>query len=331
MRPARSDFVDEEALRVPPSPDPRRRLRRSLQGVARRPARALRRLGRGRAPATSAGVRGDRRLAPRAGAPLPLRARAARRARDRARRTGRRPSRGGGLDRLRARRHLRRREAPVARPGADGRRRPAAAAAPRRPRRRLLWSGRFEEADRALAKAIELAERAGDERTRVRSRLSQLRLRFQVDPAADYEELEAERLEAAARCEANGDDFGAARAWRLVNWARWGSCKLEGMRRPAERAYEHDRRAKDPHYPQDDLIGVLVSMTLGTRRPRPGRSRRAQQILERVRGHRGAEAYALCFLGQLRGNARPAGGGARDDPRGRRRPAVSWATSPARR
>ena len=60
----------------------------------------------------------------------------------------------------------------------------------------LLWSGRFDEADRALAEAIELAERAGDERTRIRSRLSQLRLRFQVDPEADYEELEAE----GARC-----------------------------------------------------------------------------------------------------------------------------------
>jgi hypothetical protein len=72
------------------------------------------------------------------------------------------------------------------------------------------------------------------------------------------------------------------------------------MREPAERAYEHDRRAKDPHYPQDDLIGVLVSMTFG---PTPA-SRALEEgarILERVRGHRGAEAYALCFLGQLRG------------------------------
>ena len=52
------------------------------------------------------------------------------------------------------------------------------------------------------------------------ARLSQLRLRFQVDPDADYEELEAEGLDAATHCEANGDDFGAARAWRLVYWAR---------------------------------------------------------------------------------------------------------------
>jgi tetratricopeptide (TPR) repeat protein len=164
----------------------------------------------------------------------------------------------------------------------------------------LLWSGRFEEAERALAEAIELADRAGDERTRVRSRLSQLRLRFQVDPDADYEELEAEGLRTAALCEANGDDFGAARAWRLVNWARYGLCQLEGMREPAVRAYEYDRRAKDPHYPQDDLIGVLVAATFG---PTPASEALVEgaEILERVRGHRGAEAYALCFLGQLRG------------------------------
>ena len=164
----------------------------------------------------------------------------------------------------------------------------------------LLWRGRFDEADRALIEAIELADRAGDERTRVRARLSQLRLRFQIDPAADYEQLEAEGLDAAALCESHGDDFGAARAWRVVYWARWGMCQLERMQPAAERAYEYDRRARDEHYPQDDLIGVLVSLVWG---PTPASEAlaRGEEILERVRGHRGAEAYALCFLGQLRG------------------------------
>jgi tetratricopeptide (TPR) repeat protein len=164
----------------------------------------------------------------------------------------------------------------------------------------LLWSGRFDEADRALIEAIELAERAGDERTRVRARLTQLRLRFQVDPTTDYEQVESEGLAAAAICEASGDDFGAARAWRVVYWARWGLCQLERMQPAAERAYEYDRRGRDPHYPQDDLIGVLVSLVWG---PTPASEALAQgeAILEAVRGHRGAEANATCFLGQLRG------------------------------
>ena len=164
----------------------------------------------------------------------------------------------------------------------------------------LLWSGRFDEAERALAEAIELAERAGDEQTRVRARLWQMRLRFQIDPDADYEALEAEGLEAAALCEANGDDFGAARAWRVVYWARWGLCKLEGLRPAAERAYEYDRRAQDQHYPQDDLIGVLASLVFGST-PASEVLAQGQEILERVQGHRGAEAYAMCFLGQTRG------------------------------
>jgi class 3 adenylate cyclase/tetratricopeptide (TPR) repeat protein len=164
----------------------------------------------------------------------------------------------------------------------------------------LLWRGRFDEADRALAEAVELAERAADERTRIRSRLSQLRLRFQVDPAADYEQLEAEALDTATLCESNGDDFGAARAWRVVYWARWGQCQLERMRPAAERAFEHDRRARDPHYPQLDLVGVLVSLVWG---PAPASQAlvQGQEILEQMRGHRGAEAFAMCFLGQVRG------------------------------
>jgi tetratricopeptide (TPR) repeat protein len=164
----------------------------------------------------------------------------------------------------------------------------------------LLWRGRFDEADRALVEAVELADRTGDERMRVRSRLSQLRLRFQVDPSVDYEQLEAEALDAATLCESNGDDFGAARAWRVVYWARWGQCQLERMRPAAERAFEHDRRARDPHYPQLDLVGVLVSLVWG---PTPA-SRvlaQGQEIVDQMQGHRGAEAFATCFLGQVRG------------------------------
>ncbi|HET7236922.1 MAG TPA: adenylate/guanylate cyclase domain-containing protein [Actinomycetota bacterium] len=164
----------------------------------------------------------------------------------------------------------------------------------------LLWGGRFEEAGRALAEAIELADRAGDEGAGVRARLSQMRLRFQIDPDADYEALEHEALEAAEHCGSAGDDFGAARAWRVVYWARWGLCQLERMRPAAERAYEHDLRARDPHYPQVDVIGVLVSLVWG---PTPASEAlvRGEKILETVQGHRGAEAHASCFLGQLRG------------------------------
>jgi hypothetical protein len=163
----------------------------------------------------------------------------------------------------------------------------------------LLWRGLFDEAAQALAEAVESAGPAAS-RPRMLARLSQLRLAFQIDPAADYGAMEAEAIQAAEAFEAVGDDFGAARAWRVVYWIRWGMCRLELMRPAAERGLEHDRRSRDPHYPQDDLIGVRVSLVWG---PTPASVALAEglQILETVRGHRGAEAFALCFLGQLRG------------------------------
>ena len=163
----------------------------------------------------------------------------------------------------------------------------------------LLWRGLFDEAAQALAEAVESAGPAAS-RSRMLARLSQLRLAFQIDPAADYGAMEAEAIQAAEAFEAVGDDFGAARAWRVVYWIRWGMCRLELMRPAAERGLEHDRRSRDPHYPQDDLIGVLVSLVWG---PTPASVALAEglEILETVRGHRGAEAFAFCFLGQLRG------------------------------
>ena len=218
----------------------------------------------------------------------------------RARTPCRRSACRGRLDRLRARGRVSRRESSVASLGVDAGWRPQPATGARRPRRSSPLERAVRRADRALTEAIELAEGAGDERMRVRARLSQLRLRFQVDPAADYEHLEAEALEAATLCEANGDDFGAARAWRVVYWARWGQCQLERMRPAAERAFEHDRRARDPHYPQ---TGPGRSARLAGLGPAPASQALAQgqEILEKMRGHRGAEAFAMCFLGEARG------------------------------
>src|SRR5207247_11015336 len=79
-----------------------------------------------------------------------------------------------------------------------------------------------------------------------------------------------------------------------------GKSPPDAARPAAERACGHGRRARDQHYPPDDLIGVLVSLVWG---PTPANEAlaRGEEILEQVRGHRGAEAYALCFLGQVRG------------------------------
>ena len=164
----------------------------------------------------------------------------------------------------------------------------------------LLWAGRFDEADRALAEAIELAEAAGDERTRVRSRLSQLRLRFQVDPDVDYAEARGRRdqdggaLRGARRRLRRGPlvasrELGSVRPLSARGDARAGGARVRvrpPRQGPALPAGRPDRRARLDYVRADARL--------------PGVGGGAE-ILERVRGHRGAEAYALCFLGQLRG------------------------------
>ena len=151
IRPEAADVRRRGGLPLPSRPDPRRRLSLAAEERARRPARALRRLARadGRGPA--ARVRGDRRLSPRAGLPVPRRARLARRARRLARRPGVRAARGG--------------RAAGARPQRPARGdRPARAGVPAAPHRRST-------ADRAARRARRRADRkrpAGRGRARAR-------------------------------------------------------------------------------------------------------------------------------------------------------------------
>jgi tetratricopeptide (TPR) repeat protein len=162
----------------------------------------------------------------------------------------------------------------------------------------LLWRGRFDEAEEALAEAIELAGRAGDERTATLAHLSRLRLRFQVDPKADYAELEAEAERAAEMFEAAADDVGAAQAWHVVYWARFGLCRLAHAREAAESALEHAQRAR-ADYPYLDRLGLIAAMLFGLT-PASEALSESERIAQGMRGHLTAEAVALCFLGQIR-------------------------------
>ena len=162
----------------------------------------------------------------------------------------------------------------------------------------LLWRGRFEDAERALVEAIELADETGDERVRTLAQLSLLRLRYQIDPDVDYVELDREAEQAAEAFEAQGDDVGAAQAWHVAYWARWGLCHLSRAREAAERALEHARRGR-ADYPYLDRLGLIASMLFG---PTPASEAlsESEKIAEGMRSHLTAEAVALCFLGQIR-------------------------------
>ena len=155
ISPDRPQLAGEDGFRFRHLLDPRRRLRRAAEGGARRAPRALRSLAGGaRRRARRAGR--DPRLPPRAGLPLPRRARDARR---------RRAGRGGAAppDRRPA-------AGRTLRPGLRRRRRACSSAPPRsclrprstspsRPTSSTPCSGRAE-ADDALRRAESLAERA---------------------------------------------------------------------------------------------------------------------------------------------------------------------------
>jgi len=162
----------------------------------------------------------------------------------------------------------------------------------------LLWRGRFENAEQALTEAIDLADETSDVRTRTLAQLSLLRLRFQIDPDVDYAELDREAERAAEMFEAQGDDAGAAQAWHVAYWARWGLCHLSRAREAAERALEHARRGR-ADYPYLDRLGLIASMLWG---PTPASEAlsESEKIAHEMRSHVTAEAVALCFLGQIR-------------------------------
>ena len=162
----------------------------------------------------------------------------------------------------------------------------------------LLWRGRFEDAEQSLNEAIDLAGQTGDDRIRTLAQLSLLRLRFQIDPDVDYVELDREAEGAAHMFEAQGDDVGAAQAWHVAYWARWGLCHLARAREAADSALEHARRGR-ADYPYLDRLGLIASMLFG---PTPASEALAEseKIAHEMRSHVTAEAVALCFLGQIR-------------------------------
>ena len=98
--------------------------------------------------------------------------------------------------------------------------------------------------------------------------------------------------------EAQGDDVGAAQAWHVAYWARWGLCHLARAREAADSALEHARRGR-ADYPYLDRLGLIASMLFG---PTPASEALAEseKIAHEMRSHVTAEAVALCFLGQIR-------------------------------
>ena len=210
-----------------------------------------------------------------------------------------------------ARGRVRRRESPVASPGVDADRCPQPATGARRPRRGSPLERAVPEADRALTEESSLRKGLGT---------------------------------SVCACELDSRSYGfGSRSIRPPTTSTWRP-KLDARFPRGER-----RRLRGGSCLAGRLLGSLGSVPAGTYAPgrgarfraRPSRARPAlpaagpgrsarlagvgtcpasqalalgQEILEQMQGHRGAEAFAMCFLGQARGMLGQKEAAGRDDP-----------------
>src|SRR5215211_1459062 len=122
----------------------------------------------------------------------------------------------------------------------------------------LLRAGRLEEASMALDRAIAAAREAGDRRSELRAIVERQQVRSFSEPHGVVEEIARVAAEVIPALEEIGDDFGLAKAWRLLSdadlfAARWGA-RAEAL----ERAIEHARRAPEAMAETSTFVGLLA-------------------------------------------------------------------------
>ena len=166
----------------------------------------------------------------------------------------------------------------------------------------LLRAGRLEESSFALEEAIDTARETGDRRSELRAIVERQQVRSFIEPAGVVEEIGRLAAEVIPALEEIGDDFGLAKAWRLLSDAHVFACRWQARAEALERAIEHARRAPEAraeastyvglladalHYgptPAEEAIARLRGLHGGGRR-RPGPPRRRQRIAWRPPGH----------------------------------------------
>ncbi|HEU0086570.1 MAG TPA: BTAD domain-containing putative transcriptional regulator, partial [Pseudonocardiaceae bacterium] len=161
----------------------------------------------------------------------------------------------------------------------------------------LMEAGRFVEAERVLAEAVERARIEADPRLDALARVEQQRLRLQTNSSwcvADSRGV----AEAALRVLAEYDDLGRCRAWHLRACIAW----IEGLVAAADQAWqcaaEHARRA-DEERELFEILGWRASAAAFGPMPVAAAIRRCDEIREQVSSSPVAVALTLHPLGLL--------------------------------
>ena len=173
----------------------------------------------------------------------------------------------------------------------------------------LMQLGEFEQAESLLEDAVATAELAGERALAANARLVRLFVQLLAGETEDWTEQATRAAEEAILlCEAEGDEVGLARAWRLSAWNSLNASRFEDSAAALGRAIEHARRAGDVRQERRASTQYAHAAVYG---PMPVDECIAscEEIAGRVAGDRQAEAAVNCVLGQLeamRGRFEPA-------------------------
>ena len=163
----------------------------------------------------------------------------------------------------------------------------------------LMQLGEFAQAASLLEDAAATAELAGERASAANARLVQLFVLLLSGESEGWTDQATRAAdEAIALCEAEGDEVGLARAWRLVAWSSLNACRYAAAADALERAIDHARRAGDVRQERRASTHYGVAIVCG---PTPVDEciGSCEEMASRVAGDRQAEAALVCVLAQL--------------------------------
>ena len=168
----------------------------------------------------------------------------------------------------------------------------------------LTKAGQLEESRRVLDEAIETARLVGDRSSELRATIERQQLRSHAEPAGVVEEIARIAAEVIPSLEDLGDDFGLAKAWRLVSDAHVFACRWDARAEALDRALFHARRSPEAKPETSTIVGLLAEALHYGPTPAEAAIERCGEFLHEARDDlalRAAVSATLAALLAMRG------------------------------
>jgi len=161
-----------------------------------------------------------------------------------------------------------------------------------------LWEGGSdEESNAVMSEAVDRAERLGDQT--LSAHVTLMRWLLSEDWKGSHDRVRSDALEAAEVFEQAEDERGLTRAWNLIGEVEWDLGQAGKQLAAVERALEHAGRVEGAFETAEALLSLSAVLVRGPT-PVPVGIDRADHIIERYPGTRGADAYMYHALAHLR-------------------------------